>query len=317
MEEINNQPKSPAAAWTPAKGVRDAVPVFLGYFAVAFSLGIAAGNAGFSALQGFLLSVTSVSSSGEYAGILLYSEGARYIELALMVLIANARYILMSCAVSQRFAPDATLLQRLIIGFGLTDEMFGLAIMTPGYIRPHYMYAAITTSVTGWALGTVFGVIVGNILPPVFIEAMNVAIFAMFLAIIIPPGKHNRKVLIAVAASFIVGLIGSYAPFLSTLSSGSRVMILTIIIASVIAVIFPVDETAGTIVSESEESECIISGIEEGIEDALEADASVTVPDNAASHAPASADKICGIDGNAAMTDSAGMKNDGGNVDEA
>lgn len=270
MEEINNQPKSLANAWTPSKGVRDAIPVFLGYFAVAFSLGIAAGNAGFSALQGFLLSVTSVSSSGEYAGILLYSEGARYIELALMVLIANARYILMSCAVSQRFAPDATLLQRLIIGFGLTDEMFGLAIMTPGYIRPHYMYAAITTSVTGWALGTVFGVIVGNILPPVFIEAMNVAIFAMFLAIIIPPGKHNRKVLIAVAVSFIAGLIGSHAPFLSALSSGSRVMILTIIIASVIAVIFPVDETAGTIVSESEESECIISDIEEGIEEALE-----------------------------------------------
>ena len=240
-------------AWTPAKGARDAIPVFLGYFAVAFSLGIAAGNVGFNAFQGFLLSVTSVSSSGEYAGILLYSEGARYIELALMILIANARYLLMSCAISQKFAPGASLIQRLIIGFGLTDEMFGLAIMTPGYLRPSYMYAAIATSVSGWALGTILGVIVGNILPPVFVEAMNVAIFAMFLAIVIPPGKKNPHVLAAVIASFVIGLAASYAPLFSTMASGTRVMILTIIIASAAAIIAPVRETVGTVVTEVEE----------------------------------------------------------------
>lgn len=240
-------------AWTPAKGVRDAIPVFMGYFAVAFSLGIAAGNVGFNAFQGFLLSVTSVSSSGEYAGILLYSESAGYIELAVMVLIANARYLLMSCAVSQKFAPGAGLIQRLIIGFGLTDEMFGLAIMTPGYLRPSYMYAAIATSVSGWALGTILGVIVGNILPPVFAEAMNVAIFAMFLAIVIPPGKKNPPVLAAVAASFATGLAANYAPLFSDMASGTRVMIFTVIIASAAAIIAPVKETVGTVITEIEE----------------------------------------------------------------
>lgn len=240
------------------KGVRDAVPVSLGYFAVAFSLGIAAGNIGFNAFQGFLMSATSVSSSGQYAGILLYSEGAGYLELALMILIANARYILMSCAISQKFAPDASLLQHLIIGFGLTDELFGLGIMTPGYLRPKYMYSAMVTAISGWALGTVFGIIVGNILPPVFIEAMNVAIFAMFLAIVIPPGKQNHKILIAVIVSFIAGLIGTYAPVISGFSSGTRVMILTIIIASVIAVLFPVEDSVGTVTSETVEAESII-----------------------------------------------------------
>lgn len=251
MQETQYLSEASAAAWTPMKGVRDALPVCLGYFAVAFSLGIAAGNIGFNAFQGFLLSATSVSSSGQYAGILLYSESASYLELAFMVLIANARYILMSCAISQKFAPDAGLLQRLIIGFGLTDEMFGFGIMTPGYLRPKYMYAAMITAISGWTLGTVLGIVVGNVLPPVFVEAMNVAIFGMFLAIVIPPGKHNHKVLIAVMASFIAGLIANYAPYISRLSSGTRVMLLTIIIASVTALIFPVSESVGTVKTEA------------------------------------------------------------------
>lgn len=252
MSDINSKFNSPADAWTPAKGVRDAMPVCMGYFAVAFSLGIAAGNAGFNAFQGFLLSVTSVSSSGEYAGILLFSEGAGYVELALMILIANARYILMSCAISQKFAPDTKLIHRLLIGFGLTDEMFGLGIMTPGYLRPSYMYSAMFTSISGWALGTLFGVMVGNILPPVFIEAMNVAIFAMFLAIVIPPGKHNHKILGAVFASFAASLAATYAPVISGFSSGTRVLILTVIIASVTAFLFPVEDSAGTVQTETE-----------------------------------------------------------------
>ena len=258
MSDSVNKTTSRTEAWTPAKGMRDAIPVCLGYFAVSFSLGIAAGNVGFNVFQGFLLSATSISSSGQYAGILLYSEGAGYLQLAIMILISNARYILMSCAISQKFAPDSSLLQHLIIGFGLTDEIFGFGIMTPGYLKPGYMYSAMITAISGWALGTVFGILVGNILPPVFIEAMNVAIFAMFIAIIIPPGKHNHKILIAVIASFAAGLIGTYAPVISGLSSGTRVLILTVIIASVTAILFPVEDSVGTVRSESVENERII-----------------------------------------------------------
>lgn len=234
--------REPGAAWTPAKGVRDGFPVFLGYFAVAFSLGIAAGNAGFTPFQGFIMSLTSLSSSGQYAGLMLFSENAGYIELALMILVANARYILMSCALSQRFSPATPFIHRLLIAFGLTDEMFGLGITTPGYLRPAYMYAALCTMAPGWALGTAFGVIAGNIMPDIFSQAMNVAIFAMFLAIIIPPGKKDRRILLSVIISFAVGFAAAYAPVLSGMSSGTRVLILTIIISSVTAIVFPVKE---------------------------------------------------------------------------
>lgn len=232
--------RDPGAAWTPARGFRDAIPIFLGYFAVAFSLGIVAGNAGFNAFQGFILSLTNLSSSGQYAGLLLYSENAGYIELALMVLVANARYLLMSFAISQKISPADGIGRRLVYAFGLTDELFGLGIMTPGYLRFPYMLAALCTAAPGWALGTAFGVIVGDILPDIFSEAMNVAIFGMFLAIVIPPGKKNRLILAAVVSSFAVSLICSYAPVISGFSSGTRVLILTLIIASFFAFFFPV-----------------------------------------------------------------------------
>ena len=245
QESKNTQsprPHDPGAAWTPKKGFHDAFPVFLGYFAVAFSLGIVAGNAGFNAFQGFLLSLTNLSSSGQYAGLLLYTENAGYLELALMVLVANARYLLMSFAISQKISPKDSLGKRLVYAFGLTDELFGLGIMTPGYLRFPYMLAALCTAAPGWALGTAFGVIVGDILPGIFSEAMNVAIFGMFLAIIIPPGKANKRILSAVVISFAVSLACTYAPVISAWSSGTRVLILTLIIASAFALLFPVQE---------------------------------------------------------------------------
>ena len=224
------------------RGMRDAIPVGLGYFAVSFSLGIAAANVGFSIFQGFLLSLTSVSSSGEYAGLMLFAENAPYFKLALMVFIANARYLLMSCAISQKFNPKESILHRILIGFGLTDELFGLAIASDGHVRPIYMYGAFVTSLPLWALGTAFGVFAGNVLPPIIAEAMNVAIFGMFLAIIIPPCKKDRVVLGAVGASFLISFLASVAPLIRTVSSGTRTLILTVLISAVVASLFPVPE---------------------------------------------------------------------------
>ncbi len=232
--------RDPGHSWTPMKGFRDAIPISLGYFAVSFSLGIVAGGAGFNAFQGFLLSITNLSSSGQYAGLLLYTENAGYLQLALMVLIANARYLLMSFAISQKISPEDSIFRRLVYAFGLTDELFGLGIMTPGYLRFPYMVAALCTAAPGWALGTSCGIIVGDIVPEIVSEAMNVAIFGMFLAIIIPPGKKNKLILSAVISSFAVSLICAYAPVVSELSSGTRVLILTIILASLFAYFFPV-----------------------------------------------------------------------------
>ena len=236
------------------RGMRDAIPIGLGYFAVSFSLGIAAGNVGYTVFQGFLLSLLNVSSSGEYAGIVLSAEQAGFIELALMICVANARYLLMSFALSQRFAPTATLFHRLTIGFGLTDELFGLGIASKGYINPTYMYGAFLTSIPLWALGTAFGVYAGNVLPVVLSEALNVAIFGMFLAIIIPPGKKDPVVLGSVAVSFLLSLLVSIWPLTASISSGTRTLVLTIIIATAVALLFPLkDEPAQEIRSESME----------------------------------------------------------------
>lgn len=238
-----------------ARGMRDAIPIGLGYCAVSFSLGIAAGNVGYTVFQGFLLSLLNVSSSGEYAGIVLSAEQAGFIELALMIFVANARYLLMSFALSQRFAPDATLFHRLTIGFGLTDELFGLGIASKGYLNPTYMYGAFLTSIPLWAIGTALGVYAGNVLPPIIAEAMNVAIFGMFLAIIIPPARKDPVVLGSVIVSFALSLLAAVWPLTASISSGTRTLFLTVVIASAVALLFPIkDDPDGEITSEPGES---------------------------------------------------------------
>lgn len=224
------------------RGVRDAIPVGLGYLAVSFSLGIAAGNADFSVAQGFWLSVLNVSSSGEYAGIVLAAEKSGLIELILMIFIANARYMLMSCALSQKLDPDMPFFHRLTIGYGITDEIFGLEISSPGYVRPRYVYGLFLAAIPGWAIGTCLGVFMGNVMPPVFAEAMNVAIFGMFLAIIIPPSRTDHKALMFVTIAFIASLLASVAPLISELASGTRTLILTVIISTAAALLFPVGD---------------------------------------------------------------------------
>ena len=146
------------------EGMRDGVPIALGYFAVSFSLGIAARTAGFTPLQGFVASLLNNASAGEYAAFALIASGATYLEVAIITLIANARYLLMSCALAQRFAPGTPFFHRLIIGYDVTDELFGITIARPGYLNPFYTYGAIALAAPAWASGTALGIIAGNLL---------------------------------------------------------------------------------------------------------------------------------------------------------
>lgn len=240
---INNDVTSHRTSFT--RGMRDAIPIGLGYLAVSFSLGIAAGNADFSIAQGFWLSVLNVSSSGQYAGIVLTRDHAAVIEVILMIFIANARYMLMSCALSQKLDPDMPFFHRLFIGYGVTDEIFGLEIALPGYVKPRYVYGAYLTAIPGWAIGTCLGVFMGNVMPPVFAEAMNVAIFGMFLAIIIPPSKTDHVALLFVILSFVSSFMAERLPFIGEVSSGTRILVLTVVLSSLAALFFPVKESAG------------------------------------------------------------------------
>ncbi len=224
------------------RGVRDGMPIALGYFAVAFTLGIAAKNAGFSAVQAMVESLTNNASAGEYAVFSLVSAGAGYWEVAVMTLVANARYLLMSCALSQKLAPETPLLHRMLVAYDVTDEIFGVSIAFPGRLNPWYTYGAMAAAIPGWGLGTFFGVVVGNVLPLRLVSALSVGLYGMFLAIIVPPARDNRVVLGLVLLSFAASLLASAWPVLAGVSPGVRTIVLTVVISLAAAVLFPVGD---------------------------------------------------------------------------
>ncbi len=224
------------------EGLRDGVPIGLGYFAVAFSLGIIAKQAGLNAGQGFLASLVNSASAGEYALFSAMLVKATYIEVAIVTLIVNARYLLMSCALSQKFSPDTKLIHRLLVGFLVTDEFFGITIARPGYVNPIYNYGAIAFATPMWCIGTSLGIIAGSTLPANVVSALSVALYGMFIAIIVPPAKKNKTVMISVIVSFVLSYLCETVPYIKDLSGSIRTIILTLIIAGACAIINPVKE---------------------------------------------------------------------------
>lgn len=224
------------------QGVRDGIPIALGYLAVSFSLGIAARNAGLNALQGFIASAFCMASAGEYAGFTSIAANAAYLEIALVTFIANARYLLMSCSLSQKFDPRMPFYHRLLTGFMVTDELFGISIARDGYLDPFYLYGAYLISMIAWSSGTSLGIVVGNLLPARAVSALSVALYGMFLAIIIPPCRKSRIIAGLVMISFAMSYAASRLPGIGTLSGGTRTILLTVIIAGTAAVLFPVRE---------------------------------------------------------------------------
>lgn len=224
------------------RGIRDGMPIALGYFAVAFTLGIAAKNAGFSAVQAMVESLTNNASAGEYAVFSLASAGAGYWEVAVMTLVANARYLLMSCALSQKLAPETPLYHRMLVAFDVTDEIFGISIAVPGKLNPWYTYGAMAVAIPGWGLGTFFGVVIGNVLPLRLVSALSVGLYGMFLAIIVPPSRKNKVVLALVLASFAASFLASRWTLLAGISSGVKTIALTVAISLAAALLFPVKD---------------------------------------------------------------------------
>ena len=226
------------------RGLRDGVPIALGYFAVAFTLGIVAKHAGLTAVQTFLATALTNASAGGYAGFKIIEESAPYLDMALTIFVVNIRYFLMSCALSQKLSPKTSLMHRIFIGFDVTDEIFGISMAVKGELNPWYNYGAMTVSIPCWATGAALGVVMGNVLPQSLVNALSVGLYGMFLAIIIPSAKKNKIIAGIVAVSMILSFGFSRLPFLSSLSSGMRVIILTVIIAFAAAVLFPVKEEA-------------------------------------------------------------------------
>ncbi len=224
------------------KGLRDGFPVCMGYFAVSFALGIAARNVGLSAIQAFFMSLGMVASAGEFAALTLIGAGAGILEMIITSLVVNLRYFLMSCSLTQKLDPKTPFWQKMILAFFVTDENFGLSSVVEGYLCPFYSYAIAAISVSGWCAGTVLGVVIGNILPDSIVTALSVALYGMFLAIIIPPAKKDRFIGILVAVSMAASGIFAAAPYLKEISSGFRIIILTLVLSGIAALIKPVND---------------------------------------------------------------------------
>ena len=223
-----------------SEGFRDGIPIGLGYFVVSFTLGIVARQVGMTPFEGFLMSLLNNASAGEYAALAVMITDAPYMELAILTVIANARYVLMSAVLSQKFSPDTPFYHRIFVGFDVTDEIFGIAVAREGKLNPFYNYGAMLTALPGWSIGTALGIVAGNILPSSAVSALSVALYGMFLAIIIPPSRKDKVVGVAVIASFALSFLA--AQFFSEISSGTRTIILTILIAGIAAVVKPIHD---------------------------------------------------------------------------
>jgi predicted branched-subunit amino acid permease len=229
------------------RGMKAGVPIALGYFAVSFSLGIAAKAVGLTPFQGFLASLLNSASAGEYALFSLIGAGASLVELVFVTIVANGRYLLMSCALGQKFPEDTPLIHRFGVGFYITDEIFSLSITTPGKLNPFINYGAIAVAVPAWSVGTALGIVAGNILPANIVSALSVALYGMFIACFVPPAKANKILLCAIPVCFLLSYLAFRMPYIGDLSEGTRAVILTVVIATVLAIAFPIKDEDGEV----------------------------------------------------------------------
>ena len=236
-----------------ADGVRDGIPIGLGYFSVSFGMGILATTKGFTALAALIMSATNLTSAGQAAGIevigeaLLKSGGVIAFslltagELALAQVIINLRYSLMAVSLSQKLSPRFGWGHRLMASAFITDEIYAVGVTRKGDIEPRYWYGLAFVPYFSWALGTLCGALAGNILPGAVGSALGIALYGMFLAIIVPPARESGAVCFAACVAAVLSCLMFYLPFFSFLSAGFRVIICALAAACAAALRSPVE----------------------------------------------------------------------------
>lgn len=224
------------------RGLHDGVPIALGYFAVSFTFGMMAVSGGLSVWQATLISLTNLTSAGQFAGLDIMIACGSLWEMALAQLIINLRYSLMSFSLSQKLERNLAPWHRFAVAFGMTDEIFGVSASQPGRLNPFYNYGAMSVAVPGWTFGTLAGAIAGNIMPGFLASALSVAIYGMFLAVIIPPAKKHRAVLKVVVGAMAVSTLFACTPVLNKVSSGFVIIITTLAVAGMAAYFCPIED---------------------------------------------------------------------------
>ncbi len=225
-----------------AAGIGAGIPIFLGYLAVSFTFGIMAKNCGLSAGQAVLLSASNLTSAGQFSGLTLITAGAPLTEMAITQFVINLRYCLMSCSLSQKIESTTPFFHRFLMAYGVTDEIFGVSVSRSGYLSPFYFYGLVLISALGWISGTFLGVVSGSILPARIVSALSIALYGMFIAIIIPPARKSKVIAGIIVTAMLLSLLFTAAPLLREISSGFRIIILTLVISGAAAFLFPVSD---------------------------------------------------------------------------
>ncbi len=225
-------------------GLKDGIPIGLGYLSVSFTFGMMAMANGLPPWVAVVISMTNLTSAGQFAGLSMITALAGYLEVALTQLVINIRYALMSLSLSQKLSQDTGALERLRVSFGITDEIFAVASTKDGKVGSRYMSGLITVPYLGWALGTLMGVVAGTMLPPMVQSALGIAIYGMFIAIIMPVAKKSMPILKVVAIAVALSCLFRWTPVLNQVSSGFVIIICSVISAGFGAIFFPIKEEA-------------------------------------------------------------------------
>ena len=226
-------------------GVNRGLPVGVGYFSVSFGFGAMAAAQGIRALDATLISMTNLTSAGQFAGLTLILAAATLWELILTQLVINSRYALMSLALSQRMGQRIGILPRLFIAFFNTDEIFALAMAEKGPLTVPFMLGLGTTPILGWTAGTLCGALAGSVLPASIRVALGVMLYGMFIAIVVPPARQEKPVLITVILALILSCLFTWVPGLKEVSAGISIVICTVAAAAICAWLHPIEEEEG------------------------------------------------------------------------
>lgn len=223
-------------------GIRGGIPIALGYFAVSFSFGIAAVTNRIEVFQAVLISLTNVTSAGQFAGIGIIAGAGTWIEMVLTELVINLRYSLMSIAASQKLDRRESRFHRLLVGFGMTDEIFAISAAQPGPVSAWFHYGAMCVAIPGWVLGTLAGAVLGNVLPDMAVSALSVAIYGMFISIVATPAKRERRIAFSAIGAIALSTAFAYVPGIRCVSSGFSIVIVTVTVSALAAWLAPVGE---------------------------------------------------------------------------
>lgn len=226
----------------PRMALRDGIPIGLGYLSISFAFGLMATGAGLTVIEAVLISAFNLTSAGQIAALPIIASSGSLIELAMTQLVINLRYSLMSISLSQKFDEKIRTRDRFILAYSLTDEMFAVAIGKNQRLGKRYILHLMILPFLGWTLGTALGAIAGNILPEVLVMALSISMYAMFVAIIVPPSKKNLPLAFCVLLSIALSCAFEYIPLLSSVPDGFVIIIVAPLVSALFALLAPIKD---------------------------------------------------------------------------